>query len=543
MRKFLIILFLLSLIPLSDLFRPGLPVTHDSQDHVARIANFYQNLSDGNIIPRWAPNLNWGYGHPILMFLYPLPSYSASLFHFLGFSFVDSFKIILGISFTLSGIFMFIWLREFLEDFPAFLGALLYVFAPYRFVDLYVRGALGEHFAFVFLPLILYFLLKLSKEKKFSHLSFLGGAFSLMGLFLSHNAVSIMFLPVAFLYSLYLLFLRKERNELVVRYFFVLAFGIGLSAFFLSPAYFEGKYTLRDIVTAKDYAARFMDIKNFIYSQWNYGISGQFTVQLGILQWIFVIASLPVTLFFYKQKNKLWILSLGTIVLLVMTIFLMTPQSQPVWDRITILQKFQFPWRFLTVAVFLSAALAAIVISQIKKKKLILPIIIIGAILFLSKDYWHAKDYILKNESFFTQIYNGTTDTGESSPVWSVRFMERRPKSHMEVIEGDASVMEIKRTSTKHEYKIDSSGPSRLRENTLYFPGWIVLVDGVKAGIEFQDPNNRGVITFGVSKGKHDVLLEFRETKLRLLSNAISFFSLALISFILLWKNRQFRLF
>ena len=88
------ILFLLLLIPLWGWFHPGFPITHDGQDHIARIANFYQSLQDGILVPRWAENLNWGYGHPILMFLYPMPSYMASIFHFVGFSFVDSTKLV-----------------------------------------------------------------------------------------------------------------------------------------------------------------------------------------------------------------------------------------------------------------------------------------------------------------------------------------------------------------------------------------------------------------------------------------------------------------
>src|SRR3990167_10125977 len=187
----LMFLIFISIIPALSLFHPGLPITHDGQDHVARIANFYQNLSEGNIIPRWAPNLNWGYGHPILEFLYPLPSYIASIFHFAGFSLVDSVKIVFGLAFILSGVFMYLWLREFLGEIGAFTGGILYMFAPYRFVDLYVRGALGEHVAFVFLPLIAYFLLRLSKQ--YSYWFIVGGSISLAGLILSHNAISLMF--------------------------------------------------------------------------------------------------------------------------------------------------------------------------------------------------------------------------------------------------------------------------------------------------------------------------------------------------------------
>ena len=141
---YLVIIILISFVSSVDLFKPGLPLTHDGQDHVARIANFYQNLSEGNIIPRWAGNLNWGYGHPILEFLYPLPSYFASLFHFIGFTLVDSVKLVFGISFVLSAITMYIFVKEFLNDRnAALLAGLFYIVAPYRFVDVYVRGAIG----------------------------------------------------------------------------------------------------------------------------------------------------------------------------------------------------------------------------------------------------------------------------------------------------------------------------------------------------------------------------------------------------------------
>ena len=41
-RVAVIILIVLSLIPLFDLLIPGLPITHDGKDHVARIATFYK---------------------------------------------------------------------------------------------------------------------------------------------------------------------------------------------------------------------------------------------------------------------------------------------------------------------------------------------------------------------------------------------------------------------------------------------------------------------------------------------------------------------
>jgi len=163
----ILVFILLSVLPVLSLFHPGLPVTHDGQDHVARIANFYQNLVDGNLIPRWAANLNWGYGHPILEFLYPLPSYIASFFHFVGFTLVDSTKIVFILGTVFSLVFMYMWLSQFSSKYAALFGAVLYTYAPYRFVETYVRGDIGENLAFASVPLVLFFIYKLYKKNNY----------------------------------------------------------------------------------------------------------------------------------------------------------------------------------------------------------------------------------------------------------------------------------------------------------------------------------------------------------------------------------------
>lgn len=552
--QLILLLFLVLMIPLGDLLHSGLPITHDGQDHVARIANFYQNLTEGNSIPRWAPNLNWGYGHPILMFLYPLPSYFASLFHFFGFSLVDSIKIVFGLSFVLSGLTMFFWLRSFLSERAAFIGALLYTFAPYRFVDLYVRGAIGEHVAFIFPPLVLYFLFKLDSrlrgnDKRGVYWYFFGGTLSLAGLILAHNAISLMFLPIILFYALYLIWHSKQRKNLLFISCLLLLFGFLLSAFFWLPAFAEGKYTLRDIVTGKEALTRFVPWQTFIYGPWSYGITGQFTAQFGILQWLAVITSFPLVMFLFKKKNPLWVFVGFCLVAFIFIAFFMTEGARPLWEKITIVQKFQFPWRFLSLSVFFAAVLGAVGFSflferhsgQARMTKLenFVFILLIIAILFFNKDYWYAKDYLYKPVNFYTGIYNSTTDTGESAPKWSVRFMLKRPSAPMDVLAGKATIKEISRSATTHVYEINASEKTRLRENTLYFPGWKIFVDGQEVLIEFQDRANHGIMTFWVEKGKHTVQVQFEETKLRLLANLISIGSLLLLGFIGIWKGRK----
>lgn len=280
-KIFFVIFLFLAFLPVIGLLHSGLPITHDGQDHVARIANFYQNLIDGNLIPRWGANLNWGYGHPVLEFLYPLPSYIASFFHALGFSFVSSVKIVMGLGMFLSFMFMYLWLSQFSNKYASILGAFLYTYAPYRFVDLYVRGDIGENLAFALVPLVLFFVYKTYKEKKTMHVV-LGGV-SLSLLILSHNAISLMALPFILFYQGYLTFISKEKKSLIFYFFSQITLGFIFSAFFWIPALWEGKYTLRNILTKGSYVGRFVSFPQLIYGPWNYGQTGQFTVQLGFL--------------------------------------------------------------------------------------------------------------------------------------------------------------------------------------------------------------------------------------------------------------------
>lgn len=543
----LIFLLILSVVPLLNLLTPGLPITHDGMDHVARIANFYKNLEEGVLIPRWAGNLNWGYGHPILMFLYPLPSYITSLLHFLGFSIVDSYKLFFAGSFILSGIFMYSWLKEFLEKNSAILGATLYLFAPYRFIDLYVRGAIGEHAAFIFIPLTLLGILKInnfSGKKNHKYYSWvLVASLSFAGLILSHNAISLIFIPFIIFYILYL-FLETKSGLKILLSFFSLFLGFLYSFFFWFPAFMEGKYTLRDIVVAGEYSQRFVDLGSLLYGPWNFGISGQFSVQIGIIHIGLSLLAFVIVAISIIKREKVNILLVGSLIFLLISIFVMTSQSNFIWEKITTLQKLQFPWRFLSLVVFTTSLISAIVISRIKfKKNIFITAFLIFIAVFMTKDFWQAKDYKNVPDSFLKAVYGGTTDTGESSPIWSVRFMEKAPPKEIEIIEGEGEAKKISRKTTEHKYEISLPQRSRIRENTLYFPGWKVYDNGVEIkNIEFQDPKNRGLITFYLPEGNHNINLRFEETKLRMFANSISFVSLIsvlLVFFVVKIRNEK----
>lgn len=545
----LLFLCIVSVFPLLDLLNAGLPFGHDTPDHAARIANFYQSLSEGNIIPRWAGNLNWGYGHPILMFLYPLPSYIASFFHMFGASFVVSTKLTFAIAYVASIVAMYLWASAAFNKRVGVVSAILYGFAPYRFIDLYVRGSIGEHVAFVFPPVVLFGLWQLAHNRQKFPFAGLITSLGMAGLILSHNAVSLMFLPIIVFYVLYIFFFEAKRSlcYLLCAVCYVLL-GFVTSAFFWAPAFFEGKYTLRDIVTAGEFSDRFVPLVRFFYSPWTYGGSDEFSKSLGIAQWMGIVAAFG-AMWRSKEKALKWFLR-GGLLLLAGSIFFMTSMSFGIWNSISMLQKFQFPWRLLSVAVFVAAVVGAMgldfILGKVKRKRVFIYAGLVLFVIITTIPMWKAKSYSLKPESYYTGIYDSTTDTGESSPIWSVRFMEHRPAGPLEIIEGQAEIYVLKRTSTIHRYKISVSKRARFVENTLYFPGWNILANDVALDIQFQDPSYRGLMTFWLEPGNYTLRAEFGETKLRYIANIIGAIGALVTGILLLFplcrrRKKQYR--
>lgn len=114
----------------------------------------YVALRGGQFPVRWVPDLGYGYGYPIFNFYNPLPYYFGAGFMFTGFNVLTATKLMYVFPVFLSGITMFIFSKIFLSDIASLLAGIIYVYAPYHAVQIYVRGAVGEYWAYAVLPLV-----------------------------------------------------------------------------------------------------------------------------------------------------------------------------------------------------------------------------------------------------------------------------------------------------------------------------------------------------------------------------------------------------
>src|SRR3990172_476902 len=145
---------------------------------VIRASEMDTCIKDGQIPCRWVSNLGYGYGYPLFEYYAPLPYYIMEGVHLLGFSFIASVKAGFVLSVILSGLFFYLFARSFLSRSAALFGTILYLYAPFKAGDLFVRGAMGELWGFVALPLVLWaFEMILKKKSKIFMALFALGTF------------------------------------------------------------------------------------------------------------------------------------------------------------------------------------------------------------------------------------------------------------------------------------------------------------------------------------------------------------------------------
>ena len=510
-----------SIIPIAWLFMgEGLWHTHDGLVHIPRIAAFYRALMEGHIPPRVAGYLNYGYGMPLFIFIYHIPYYVSSLFITLGLSLADSFRLALSITYPLSGIAIYLFGRSFFENRKyAFWMFLFYQFAPYRFVDLHMRGSFGESYTYIFLPLALWGLTELFKTSQYRW--FIVATLSTAFLIMSHNSISLAYFGILCLFTLVFAPSHKGRVIGIVS----LIAGVGLSAWYWLPAIVEHKYTYGDLLMKNVYVDHFVPWYHYIvpnfYNMESFIFQG-IMAQFGIFH---VVAILFAIVILVKQRGsvlekKQYAFGLF---LLVTSIFLMQPVSTSLWKHISLLRQFQFPWRFLAVVVFATSFLSTAYLSFnfAKNRRLLITIaafVAVSTVFYWVPQYGH-NDI---DEAYYWDFPLNTTYYGETDVIWSAGPAWSYPSSPVQVIDGYATVTNIVKKGHIHTFTVDASESARLVDNTQYFPGWRVYVDGEKTPVEFQDQQWRGLVTFAVPDGKHDVRVVFGRTPVRLGAEIIS---------------------
>lgn len=501
----IIVVITLAIFAVRQLLAPGLPPTHDGEYHIIRFYEFNKALQSGEWYPRWAPDLNKGYGIPLFNYVYPLPNYVAALLHFFGISFIDVFKLNMLIATIVGAVFMYLWTRQFWGDWASIISSVAYTYSPYHFLDIYIRGSVGEVWALGLFPAFLWSVTKLIKESK---LFFLPIASMMLSLIIfSHNILALMFFPFGISYMLFLCLGVKNKRYLILNTSYVILFGLGLSAIFWLPAIFEQNFVKG--LEVFDYTQHFVEPYQLIFPSWGSGFSSDPTTQglsfqIGVANLVSLLIMICFMTIFRKKIASEVKINIFIIFWAFLAIILMLPISQPIWKLIPLMQYFQFPWRFLSLIILFCSFLAGSIVYFLRWK--IIGVMFIFIIIILGSGYSVPAYYLLRDDNYYITRSNFIDGTNSPGNVFNTIWFNK--------------------SLSKTSLRIEKMG-QLVKVNTAYFPGWQGFVDGKRVKTEM---NKDGLIQFWAPPGQHKIEVEFLDTPARSLAKIISLMSFIVLS-------------
>lgn len=549
LRKDLVlpVLVMILTIPLFySILRPGFfPMQDDLQ--AFRVHQMVKCLEDLQIPCRWVPDMGYQYGYPQFNYYPPSIFYLGGLLNILGIQIIDSVKILFILGFILSAFTMFIFLKAFFENnWPAFFGAILYSYVPYKAVEVYVRGSLSEFWSFVFFPVIFWASFQLIRKGLLKYMIWL--AFSIGALLTTHNLMSFIFLPLFVVWAILLTLLEKKWMGFP-KIVLGSLLGFGLAAFFTLPVIFEGKYVHLETLTGGyfDYRQHFVSLKQlFLSNYWEYGSSvfgSGDTVNLstGPIQWIAALFGVILAIVNFKNTKKISTLIFFLASLELVVLFLIHQKSFFIWENINVLAWLQFPWRFLSLSIFLLSILSAATIFFLcKYKKELgwsLGIVAIVGVVILHLNFFKPLGWlgISDKDKFSGPFWEKqlTISIFDYLPVYAKLPPDREAPQIPEVLDGTLSVITYNKGSNYQTGTVEVTQEATIRLPLYDFPGMEVTIDQTKVEHFHNDCRNQkfclGLITFKVPTGQHTIKAKLTNTPVRSIGNIITAISTLLV--------------
>ncbi len=498
--------------------------------------------------PGWATDQALGYGYPTFVLYPPLAYYVAEVFHLLGAGKIVAIKWTWALATMGAGLAMYAYARQVMGRQRGLLAAIVYVYVPYHLADIYVRAALAEYGAFVWMPLALLAFHKLVEKVTLPRIGWAALAYG--ALLLTHNVTGMAFTPFLALYVLFRLLAEPgSGGERLVRALAALGgalLALGIAAALLLPGFFERRYINQEqwVRETYDYAEHFVQPAHFLSPEWGYapgtpGTEGAMSFQLGAVP---LILAMVATVAAFRRPRGERGLILAFAAALVLLLFLMLPVSAPLWELLPIASLVQFPWRLLALAAVALAVLSGFAIRapdsrRLNGQVLVLALVaILGSYAYTLPQYTptpeHAEEPVLSiefelNYTDMRGMTAWTEEMPETSPLVE-QYLSGADLVTAEVLAPDATLEMIRAGGASDEVVVRSPNGSALRFYTYYFPGWRVYIDGVRLPEEaLRAETVYGLITVDVPPGEHRVLLRWGDTPLRLAGKALTLVSLA----------------
>jgi hypothetical protein len=405
---------------------------------------------------------------------------------------------------------------------------------------MHFRIALGELFAFAFLPFVFYSIFKIKTNASRRYITLLFVAY--FCLMLSHQAATLIATPFIIITPLFLTINKKKLLHIYIALFCAFL----ASSFYWLPV-LEGTAHTLQVEFAKSIS--FEDPKLYFISPWRFGFLyqgpvGQLSFPMGFVQ-IILTVFLTVSLMKDKVNKRLKKISFILLLILWFFVFLLFPFSDFLWKKLPLMTNFQFSYRMMLPISFILAIIGAISVDKIKNSKVVYLIAIVAMLLTILN--WGTRamltditdSYLMHHAPLTTAEAEGLQPAAPINRNLHNIWEKTPPISPLEVENGLATVSVISKTPTKHIYLLNVAKKSAFVENTYYFPGWNLYVNGKKHHFTYIDSQKSDKIRFVLLPGEYDVLLSFEATPIIKFANILSILGIIMLSSYLIIPQRR----
>jgi len=534
-------------------------VTH----HAVWYVHFSEQLWAGDLYPRWLMGMNDGLGSPVFFYYPPVPFFLTSLLRPFFHEDVHGWYQ-LGVSacaaLIASGLSAYLWLKQIAHRSSALVGAILYMSTPYHLAsDLYIRGSLAEYWAFIWMPLILFFTHKLVKGHR---LAVVGVALSYGLLIMTHLPTTLIFSPLPLGWAIWFAG-TSQRARISGLMLAALVLGAGLSCVYLWPA-----MTTQELVFLERMSTGYFSYKNWLFfSNFSLWRNEKILVLLAMLD-LGGIACCTFLITRRNANNQITRFNAFWFAVAAAGILMMTQLSMPLWNVLTILRKIQFPWRFNAIVSLATTALLTLAVSSLNNSArpriltAITLLLVIGWIPATGWAIWQAypfhnpdqKEISYKKKEieqarevpeyyprwnkamaeldWETSIYEDEWDHELNSRFESLRQIARDAdgtQARIKIVEGTGHVNVNSWRPREIRLLTDTPTGMRLFVSQFYFPSWTAQLRSDSADLEVQPSEPDGLISLFVPKGENEVLLQLKQSYAERIGQLISTLSTMLL--------------
>jgi hypothetical protein len=560
----LVALALAALVALPAIVGPGIVNTRgggDSPFLVQRTHQMAQALRASVFPVRWMPDAALGLGYPTFNYYAALPYYVSAAGTLGGLGVLGGIKLAQILGFLLAGGAAYGLARALgFGRVPSLLASAAYSYAPFHLVNLYVRGdALSEFYAMGLFPLALMQVVLLARKPGLLRVLTLGAAYTALAV--THNISALISSPLLALWLLVMALgtAREARWRVLGLGAAGLLLGLGLSAWFWLPALAE-----QDLVQLVDQTTGYFHFAGHFRGLdlvqrrllFDYTLTGsQDPFRMGLLQTLVTCAGLGAMVWGWRRASRNCRLSSALAAAgWMVTTFLMTPLSRPVWETVPLLEYTQFPWRLLAFQGLFGALLIAQIPSVLVRSpedSAASPLSSaalaagVAALLIVTSVTGLRVDRLTLEEADVTPYRLMLYEAYSGNLGGTVRYeflpadMQPRPYSSATLLErgGEPAPLAltgrlqqavlVASTASSQTWQVAMAEGGWLAFQTAAFPNWAGILDGHEQGV--IGVPGLGLLQMEVPAGEHAIALTLGRTRVERWSERLSLLAALLV--------------